>query len=73
MTIIAIAAASCVQTYNNIVGTVCTYTTVRLPPRCRLLSLDRNQKPRLLCLAGPGRPACTAAEEARGARFPTIC
>ena len=54
---------------NKIVDTVCTSTTVPLLPRGRLILIGRNLRPRLLCFTEPGRPACTAAEEACDARF----
>ena len=55
------------------VNTLCTSTTITLLPRRRLIRFGRHQEPRPLCLTESGRPACTAAEEARDARLATIC
>ena len=53
--------------------TVCTSTTVPLLPRRRFIRFGRHQRPRPLRLTESGRPACSAAEEARDARFATLC
>ena len=58
---------------KKIIDNVCTSTTVPLLPRRTLVRFGRNQKTRFLCLTECGRPACTAAEEARDAGFVTIC
>ena len=72
--IIAIVAACllCVNKKQNR-RHLCTSTTALLLQRRKLIRFGRNQRPRLICLTEPGCPACTVAEEARDARFPTIC